>query len=486
MTSTAITRWNDKIFLGDWVAGHGEPSLVREPATGNTLATLATANADDVDAAVRIATEAQRQWAATGFDRRAEILRNVARLLKERAATINDWNMRECGSIPAKAEWELHATYEQAQMAAAMPMQPFGQIFPSSLPGRSNYWQRVPIGVVGVIAPWNFPILLGLRSVLPALAMGNAVILKPDLQAAVCGGLLLAEIFEDAGLPKGVLHVLPGGPATGEALVRHPDVGMISFTGSTAVGRQIGEVCGRTLKKAALELGGNNALVVLDDADLEIASSSAAWGAFLHQGQICMQTGRLLVQRGVAERFAELLAARAAKLVTGDPAAGPVHLGPLINDRQAAKVADIVDRSVAMGARVLAGGKRDGRFFSATVLDRVTPEMPAFHEEIFGPVAPITVFDTDEEAISLANSSAYGLAAAVHSRSIPRAMALAGRLKAGMVHINDQTVNNEFQVPFGGMGASGNHGRFGGPASFEEFTQSQWISVMNEGIQYPF
>jgi benzaldehyde dehydrogenase (NAD) len=486
MTSTAITRWNDKIFLGDWVAGHGEPSLVREPATGNTLATLATANADDVDAAVRIATEAQRQWAATGFDRRAEILRNVARLLKERAATINDWNMRECGSIPAKAEWELHATYEQAQMAAAMPMQPFGQIFPSSLPGRSNYWQRVPIGVVGVIAPWNFPILLGLRSVLPALAMGNAVILKPDLQAAVCGGLLLAEIFEDAGLPKGVLHVLPGGPATGEALVRHPDVGMISFTGSTAVGRQIGEVCGRTLKKAALELGGNNALVVLDDADLEIASSSAAWGAFLHQGQICMQTGRLLVQRSVAERFAELLAARAAKLVTGDPAAGPVHLGPLINDRQAAKVADIVDRSVAMGARVLAGGKRDGRFFSATVLDRVTPEMPAFHEEIFGPVAPITVFDTDEEAISLANSSAYGLAAAVHSRSIPRAMALAGRLKAGMVHINDQTVNNEFQVPFGGMGASGNHGRFGGPASFEEFTQSQWISVMNEGIQYPF
>ncbi|HEX5391642.1 MAG TPA: aldehyde dehydrogenase family protein, partial [Rhodocyclaceae bacterium] len=255
---------------------------------------------------------------------------------------------------------------------------------------------------------------------------------------------------------------------------------------STAVGRQIGETCGGLLKKAALELGGNNALVVLDDADLEVASSCAAWGAFLHQGQICMQTGRHLVHRKVADRYAELLARRAANLVTGDPAAGPVHLGPLINERQAAKVEDIVRRSVSMGARVLAGGKRNGLFFEATVLDGVTPDMPVFTDEIFGPVAPITVFDTDEEAIALVNSSPYGLAAAVHGTSIPRALAVAAKLRAGMVHINDQTVNNEFQVPFGGMGASGNHGRFGGPASFDEFTQSQWISVMNQGIQYPF
>lgn len=486
MNQVSSQRWQQRIFLGGWTPGHGETVPVIEPATGDHLAELSTANAEDVDAAARMAAAAQPAWAALPFDRRAAVLRNVARLLQERAAEINRWNVRECGSIQPKAEWELNATIEQAHMAAAMPMQPVGEIFPSSMPGRRNYWQRVPIGVVGVIAPWNFPILLGLRSVLPALAMGNAVILKPDAQSAICGGLLLAEVFEDAGVPAGVFHVLPGGAATGDALVRHPAVKMISFTGSTPVGRQIGETCGRMLKKVALELGGNNAMVILDDAELESASSCAAWGAFLHQGQICMQAGRHLVHRKVAERYAELLAARAAKLVVGNPATGPVHLGPLINDRQAAKVADVVERSVGQGARLLAGGKRDGRFYPATVLAGVTPQMPAYTDEIFGPVAPITVFDTDDEAVELVNGSDYGLAVAVHSASVPRALALASRLRAGMVHINDQTVNNEFQVPFGGMGASGNGSRFGGPASFEEFTQTQWVSVLDHGIQYPF
>jgi len=479
-------RWKQRIFTGDWVAGRGEAVPVIEPATGEQLALLATASADDVDTAARIAADAQPKWAVLPFDQRAAVLRKVAQLLQERTGAINAWNIRECGSIPPKAEFELHGSVEQAWMAAAMPMHSTGEIFPSSMPGRRNYWQRVPIGVVGVIAPWNFPILLGLRSVLPALAMGNAVILKPDVQSAICGGLLLAEVFEDAGLPKGVFHVLPGGPATGDALVRHPAVKMISFTGSTAVGRQIGETCGRMLKKVALELGGNNAMVILDDAELESASSCAAWGAFLHQGQICMQAGRHLVHRKVADRYAELLAARASNLVVGNPAAGPVHLGPLINDRQAEKVAEVVERSAALGARVLAGGKRDGRYFPATVLAGVTPEMPAYTEEIFGPVAPITVFDSDDEAVALVNGSDYGLAVAIHSASVTRAQRMAARLRAGMVHINDQTVNNEFQVPFGGMGASGNGSRFGGPASFEEFSQTQWVSVMDQGIQYPF
>ncbi|WP_018993040.1 benzaldehyde dehydrogenase [Aromatoleum toluclasticum] len=486
MNDRNTTRWHQRIFVGEWTPGRGDTVPVIEPATGDQLALLSTASIEDVDAAARLAAEAQPAWAALPFDRRAAVLRKVAQLLQERAAEINHWNIRECGSIPPKAEWELNATIEQAHMAAAMPMQPIGEIFPSSMPGRRNYWQRLPIGVVGVIAPWNFPILLGLRSVLPALAMGNAVILKPDLQSAICGGLLLAEVFEDAGLPKGVFHVLPGGPVTGDALVRHPRVKMISFTGSTAVGRLIGETCGRMLKKVALELGGNNAMVILDDADLESASSCAAWGAFLHQGQICMQAGRHLVHRKVADRYAELLAVRAAKLVVGNPATGPVHLGPLINDRQAAKVAEVVERSAALGARVLAGGKRDGRFFPATVLAGVTPDMPAYTEEIFGPVAPITVFDSDDEAVALVNGSDYGLAVAIHSASISRAQRMATHLNAGMVHINDQTVNNEFQVPFGGMGASGNGSRFGGPASFEEFSQTQWVSVMDQGIQYPF
>jgi benzaldehyde dehydrogenase (NAD) len=394
--------------------------------------------------------------------------------------------VREAGSIGPKAGWELQATREQLSMSAALPMQPTGQIFPSSMPGRTNQWRRLPIGTVGVIAPWNFPLLLAMRSVAPALALGNAVLLKPDLQTPVIGGALIAQLFADAGLPQGVLQLLPGGPATGDAVVRHPLVHMVSFTGSTAVGRSIGQTCGGLLKKCVLELGGNNALIVLDDADLEAASSSGAWGAFLHQGQICMQAGRHLVHRSVAQRYAELLADRAKKLHVGNPHAGPAHLGPIINERQISRIEQIVNEAVQGGARVLTGARRDGPYYWPTVICDVTPGMSAFTEEIFGPVAPITVFDSDDEAVALVNGSAYGLAAAIHTRQIQRGLAMAQRLRTGMVHINDQTVNNEFHVPFGGMGASGNGGRFGGPANLEEFTQTQWISVMEQGIQYPF
>ena len=316
--------------------------------------------------------------------------------------------------------------------------------------------------------------------------MGNCVILKPDPKSSICGGVLMAKILEDAGLPEGVFHVLPGGPDVGQALVEHPLVKMISFTGSTAVGKKIGETCGRMLKKAALELGGNNAQVVLEDADLDIASSCGAWGSFLHQGQICMQTGRHLVHRSVADEYIERLAARAGNLACGNPAQEQAHLGPLINEAQAKRVEDIVNRSVEMGARIVVGGKRNGNYYEATVMSDVTPDMPVFSEEVFGPVAPVMTFDSDDNACSLVNESLYGLAAAIHSRSTERALQIANQIQVGMIHINDQTVNNEFQVPFGGLGSSGNSGRFGGPANIEEFTTSQWVSVMEEGIQYPF
>jgi benzaldehyde dehydrogenase (NAD) len=482
----AAQQWDGKIYLNGWITPEGGTASVVEPATGTALAHVGVASRGDVDRAVMAAAEAQRDWAALPFTRRALVMRKAEALLRERAAEFNVWNTRECGSIPAKAEFELDATCEQIAMAAALPMQPEGLLFPSAMPGRRNMWRQVPIGVVGVIAPWNFPLLLAMRSVAPALALGNAVVLKPDLQSAVVGGLLIAQLFEDAGLPPGVLQVLPGGPDTGDALVRHPGCGMISFTGSTAVGRSIGQTCGGLLKKVALELGGNNALIVLEDADLDAAASNGAWGSFLHQGQICMQTGRHLVHRSVAEAYAQKLAERASRLVVGDPHAGQVHLGPLINARQCERVHAIVQSSVQAGAQLLTGGEHQGLFYRPTVLAGVTPDMAAFKEELFGPVAPITVFDSDEEAIALANSSAYGLAAAIHSSSVARASALAERLHSGMVHINDQTVNNEFHVPFGGMGASGNGGRFGGPANVHEFTHSQWVSVLDQPITYPF
>ncbi|WP_028221099.1 benzaldehyde dehydrogenase [Paraburkholderia oxyphila] len=479
-------EWDNRIFSDGWRPAIGGSSPVVEPSTGETLGNVGLGNAQDVERAAQSAVRAQSAWASTPFDQRAAVLREAARLLKERGSEINEWNIRECGSTQAKAQWELHATYEQLLAAAAMLMQPDGAFYPSVMPGRMNLCRHVPIGVVGVIAPWNFPLLLAIRSVAPALAVGNAVVLKPDPQSAVAGGLLLAKVFEDAGLPAGVLHVVPGGAEAGDALVRHPLVGMISFTGSTAVGRSIGRICGEMLKKVALELGGNNALIVLDDADIEAASSSGAWGSFLHQGQICMQTGRHLVHRSVVEQYAARLAARAKTLRVGNPHTEQVDLGPLINHKQRNRIDDIVRRSVAAGATLRAGGEYANLFYQPTVLSGVTPDMPAFQDEIFGPVAPITVFDTDDEAVDLANGSPFGLAAAVHTRSLARGLALSSRIKSGMVHINDQTVNNEFHVPFGGMGASGNGSRFGGAANFHEFTQTQWISALHAPITYPF
>jgi benzaldehyde dehydrogenase (NAD) len=479
-------QWESKIFLGAWVDGKGGTAPVIEPATGNTLGEIGVAAREDVDSAVSLAVAAQREWAETSFDKRAAVLLEAARLLKERAESFNYWNIRECGSIAGKAQWELNASCEQLLAAATLPSQPNGLLFPSSISGRINTWRRVPLGVVGIIAPWNFPLVLAIRSVAPALALGNAVILKPDQQSAVTGGTLIAQLFADAGLPAGLLHVLPGGVDPGDALVRHPSVDMISFTGSTPVGRHIGETCGRMLKKTSLELGGNNPFIVLADADLDKAASCGAWAAFLHQGQICMQAGRHLVHRSVADAYTEKLAERAKRLVIGNPATEQVHLGPLINARQAERVQRIVDATVEAGAKLVTGGKRNGCFFEPTVLANVTRQMPAFSDELFGPVAPITVFDSIDEAIELVHASEFGLAAAIHSRSVSTATALASRLRSGMVHVNDQPVNTEAHVPFGGMGASGNSSRFGGPASIEEFTKSQWISAVETPAEYPF
>ncbi|WP_408330383.1 benzaldehyde dehydrogenase [Paraburkholderia agricolaris] len=478
--------WSGKIFVGNWTEGSGGRAPVIEPATGAEIGVTGIATVGDVNDAAERAASAQRIWSSMSFDKRAAVLYEAASLLKARTELVNFWNIRECGSISAKAQWELDAAYDQILAAAALPMQATGMLFPSAMPGRTNTWRRIPIGVVGVIAPWNFPLLLAIRSIAPALALGNSVILKPAPQSTVTGGALLASLFADAGLPEGVLQVLPGDVSVGDAVVRHPAINMISFTGSTDVGRQIGEICGRLLKKCSLELGGNNPMIVLADSDIDGAVSCAAWGAFLHQGQICMQTGRHIVHRSVAHEYATKLAERARRLVVGNPGTSDVHIGPLIDARQAERVHRIVIESIDAGAELVVGGSRRGNFFEPTVLMNVTPQMSAFQKEIFGPVAPITVFDSVDEAIEIVHASEYGLAASVHSRSIPAAMTIADRLRSGMIHINDQTVNNEFHVPFGGMGASGNGGRFGGPANVEEFTQTQWISAIDKPVQYPF
>jgi benzaldehyde dehydrogenase (NAD) len=306
------------------------------------------------------------------------------------------------------------------------------------------------------------------------------------VQTAVSGGVLMARLFEEAGLPAGVLHMLPGDAEAGSALALDPNVAMISFTGSTAVGREVGAAAGRTLKRVSLELGGNNALIICDDADLDVAASSGAWSAFLHQGQVCMTAGRHIVLESVADQYLERLADKAGKLPVGDPNSEQVALGPLINERQLANVDRIVSETVSAGAQLRAGGTHDRLFYSPTVLGGVTASMPAFREEIFGPVAPVIVVKDDAEAVAVANDTEYGLVAAIQTGSRDRGRAIADQLNTGIVHINDQTLNNDAYAPFGGTGASGNGARFGSQSSWDEFTQWRWITVRDQAHGFPF
>lgn len=479
-------HWQGKIYSGGWTTAHGGVLDCTEPATGSVLAQVGLADADDVAAACERAADAQPDWAATTGTSRANIIRKAAAVLSDNRAEFERWLVREGGAVPGKAAFEVDLVLGELWEAAALPTQPWGHLLPTSEPGRESIARRVPVGVVGVISPWNFPLILSIRAVAPALALGNAVVLKPDVQTAVSGGTLVARLFEEAGLPAGLLHVLPGDAGPGAALVEDPNVSMIAFTGSTAVGREVGATAGRTLKRVSLELGGNNALIVLDDADLEIASSAGAWGAFLHQGQVCMTAGRHIVLESVADEYLDRLAKRAQGLPVGDPFAEQVALGPLINQRQRDNVHRIVHETVTAGAEVRAGGTYDGLFYRPTVLADVTPSMPAFREEIFGPVAPVVVVRDEEEAIAVANDTEYGLVAAVQTGSPERGRNLARRLRTGIVHINDQTLNNDAYAPFGGIGASGNGSRFGSQSSWDEFTQWQWVTVREEAHGFPF
>ncbi|MFC4065279.1 benzaldehyde dehydrogenase [Actinoplanes subglobosus] len=479
--------WTGNIFLGgEWRPGRGGTYDVTEPATGAVLGRIGRATPEDVTEAARIAAEAQRAWADTPHPRRAAILRRAAQLWTEHADEISGWNVREVGAIPPMAGFALHVAEQECYEAAGLPARPYGELLPSEEP-RLSMARRVPAGVVAVIAPFNVPIILAIRSVAPALALGNAVLLKPDPRTAVTGGVTLARIFEEAGLPPGVLQMLPGAADVGEALVTDPHVRVISFTGSTAAGRRVGALAGEHLKRAHLELGGNSALVVLADADVEGAVAAASFGSWFHQGQICMTTGRHLVHASVYDRFVEALAAKAANLPVGDPSREQVVLGPIIDAGQRDKIHSVVTRSADSGARIAAGGTFRDLFYSPTVLADVSGDTPAFREEIFGPVAPVIRFGDDDEAVRLATASEYGLSLGIITRDVMRGLALADRIPTGIVHINDQTVGDEANSPFGGVAASGTGSRFGGAAAnVEAFTETRWVTLRDKPPAYPF
>nr|WP_042188475.1 benzaldehyde dehydrogenase [Kibdelosporangium sp. MJ126-NF4]CEL18266.1 Putative benzaldehyde dehydrogenase oxidoreductase protein [Kibdelosporangium sp. MJ126-NF4]CTQ97752.1 Putative benzaldehyde dehydrogenase oxidoreductase protein (EC 1.2.1.28) [Kibdelosporangium sp. MJ126-NF4] len=478
-------KWRGRIFTGSWVAPAGGDAAVVEPATGAELGRIGLASPADVADAAAIAANAQRAWAATPFQQRAAVLRKAADLWQAHADEIGLWLTRESGSAAGKVGFELHVAEQECLEAAALPGRPGGSVLPSEAP-RLSMVRRVPAGVVGVIAPFNAPLILSIRSVAPALALGNAVILKPDPRTAVCGGVTLARVFEEAGLPPGVLHVLPGGRDTGEALVAEPNVRVISFTGSTAAGRSVGEIAGRHLKRAHLELGGNSALVVAHDADLRQAVGAAAWGSFFHQGQICMTTGRHLVHESLVDDYVRLLAEKADSLTVGDPATGEVALGPVIDAGQRDKIHTLVTDSVAAGATLAAGGSYTDLFYRPTVLLDRTASTRAYREEVFGPVAVVTPFGSDDDAVKLAMDSEYGLSLGILTGDVMRGLALADRIPTGIVHINDQTVNDEAQAPFGGVRASGTGSRFGGAeANIEAFTETRWMTVRGDIPGFP-
>lgn len=480
--------WNHLYVDGERVpAGDRDTIPVENPATGEQVAEVPDGTAADVDRAYEAAVAAQPEWAATPPQERAAVVQEVMGLLEQHGDELTEVLVKEGGATHAKAHIELDViTPGQLGEAASMPMRSKGIHAGSTIPGRENLVKREPAGVVAVITPWNFPTNLTLRAVAPAVALGNAVVLKPAEQTPIMAGLMHARLFEEAGLPPGVLNVVPGyGRPAGEAVASHPDADVVAFTGSTEVGREVAANAARNLARPAMELGGNNPYVVLDDANLDDALSAGAFASFIHQGQVCISINRHVVHDAVYDDYVEGLAAKAETLVVGDPSEGEVHVGPVISDEQRDKMTEFLERSVEEGARVVTGGGHDGRFVEPTVLADVTNDMALACNEHFGPIAPVIRVHDDEEAVAVANDTEYGLSAAIQTADLGRARRMADRLEAGMVHINDQPINDEPHIPFGGVKASG-LGRFNSDAIADTFTQQRWVSIQHEPREYPY
>lgn len=480
-------KWNKQFIGGQWREGNGERVYEdKNPYNDETLVKILLANVEDINEAYLSAKDAQREWEQVNAYQKVRVIEKAVELLNERRAELVEILINENGASHTKANIEIDASIGIMKEAATFPLRMHGQIMPSIIPGKENRIYHNPAGVVGIISPFNFPFHLTMRSLAPALATGNGVVIKPDLQTMISGGLFMGKLFEDAGIPKGLLNItVCSSSEIKDAFVEHPIPQIISFTGSTPVGRHIGELCGRHLKRVALELGGNNAMIVLKDADLERAASSAAFGKFLNSGQICMSLNRIIVERPAYEEFLKLLVEKASQIKYGNPTAEDVVVGPLINNKQVGRIQELIDKSLQLGARYALQGEVEGNVFAPTVLTDVTNDMPIAQEEIFGPAVGVIVVENEEEAIQVANDSEYGLSGAVHAGSIEHGVEVAKQIVTGMIHVNDQGVNDEPIIAFGGEKASG-LGRYGGQWAIHEFTTTKWISVQTHAREYPF
>ncbi|MEU0738592.1 aldehyde dehydrogenase family protein [Streptomyces sp. NPDC006134] len=472
---------------GEWRPGTGSWDIIDfNPYDNEKLASVTIATAGEVDAAYRAAERAQKEWAATNPYARRAVFEKALRLVEEREAEITEAIVAELGGTRLKAAFELHLAKEFLREAVHLALAPEGRIIPSPVDGKENRVYRVPVGVVGVISPFNFPFLLSLKSVAPALALGNGVVLKPHQNTPIVGGTLIGRIFEDAGLPGGLLNVVVTDIAEiGDAFLEHPVPKVISFTGSDAVGRHVATVCAAHFKRAVLELGGNSALVVLDDADVDYAVDAAVFSRYVHQGQVCMAANRVLVDRAIADEFTEKFVAKVRSLKAGDPSDPETVIGPVINSQQADAITATVEQALAEGATALVRGTTTGNLVEPSVLTGLPAGSALLKQEVFGPVAFLVPFDGEEEAVRLVNDTPYGLSGAVHTGNVERGVRFAQRIDTGMFHVNDGTVHDEPIVPFGGEKHSG-LGRLNGETMLDAFTTQKWISVQHGRSRFPF
>jgi acyl-CoA reductase-like NAD-dependent aldehyde dehydrogenase len=478
----------DLLIGGKKVAATGGATFQRkDPVTGEVCTTAAAATVADANAACEAAAAAFPKWSSMGPGARRKIMLKAADILEARTPDFIKLVSGETGGSPGWGGFNCYLGASMLREAGSITTQVMGSTIPSDKPGNLSIATRTPAGVVLGIAPWNAPVILGVRSIAVPLAIGNTVILK---SSELCPGVqaLIADCLVEAGVPDGAINVISHAPADGPAvvgaLIAHPAVRRVNFTGSTRVGRMIGETAAKYLKPAVLELGGKAPLLVFDDADLDAAVDAAAFGAFMHQGQICMSTERVVVDNKIADTFVSKFAAKASSLPAGDPRNGNVVLGSMINAESAERVMKMVEDAVSKGAKLVAGGKREGSIMEATVLDHVKPNMELYYEESFGPVAVVIRADGDDALIDIANDTEYGLSSAVFSNNIHRATRAAAMIQSGAVHINGPTVQDEAQIPFGGVKNSG-YGRFGGPWGIAEFTDMKWLTIESEQ-HYPF
>jgi acyl-CoA reductase-like NAD-dependent aldehyde dehydrogenase len=486
----SATREFRELIAGDWVpAVGGETFDDFDPYDGTLVARVPAGGREDARRAIDAAAAAFPAWAKSPPAVRQQIFLRAAEILERRQDEVVSLLARETGASFGFGMFQMHFVPGLFRQAAGLVYAPIGEVLPSDMPGTFAMGVRRPVGVVAAIAPWNAALILSARAIAAPLALGNTVVLKPSENSPVVGGLLWGEIFEEAGLPPGVLnivtHAREQAVEIGDELVANPKVRRINFTGSTAVGRKIAEAAGRHLKRVVLELGGSNPLIVLGDADLEYAVNAAAFGAFMHQGQICMSARRIIVERPIADAFIDRLVEKTKGLKLGDPNEHDTVIGPLITADALADVKGRVDQAVRDGARVLAGGEAVGACYQATLLADVAPDSQFAQVETFGPVAMISVVDSAEEAVDVANATSYGLSAGILTGDNDRGLGLAEGIDAGIVHVNDQPVHDEPQMPFGGVKDSG-WGRFGGAAAMHEFTELRWVTVQSGTRPFPF